>query len=370
MAIPYSNELDTSVQQWIGGVKMALPEKHKPTPNEVIFIDVSKSRYLLPLNSDSTENDVIVNRKYLTSLFQFIAKRQNKVKYILTDIIFDTPSSDDSALIVSIHSLKNKILCINNYGQEDSLQKNILNVRSATATVNLQNESVYKIPFIGNWNDTLVPYKMYQDMGGSKIHTNFLYTWFNNKGLAFNTQIHDYLLRGRDFTKGEYIKIGLGELVSLLAISPEVFDQYLQNKYILIGDFENDVHDTYLNAQPGLLILFNAYLHIEHERHILSIWYLLLLYLLIYLVVWMHAANKSLVYKLKLKVKFFEPFLIPVNIISISIVLIVFTFISSLLFGVNLSVFHLIAIFSIVETIQFFIGKLEKKSNQKIYVSR
>jgi hypothetical protein len=361
MAIPFNEGLDITIQKWVGISKLVLPEKTKPAPDQVIFIDVSKSRYLVPVNSDSTENDVIVNRQYLTRLFRFISANQNNVKYIFTDVIFDMPTADDSALSASMHALGNKFLCINTYNGDSAFQKNMLNARAATASVILQSGTVYKIPMLGSFADTLVPFKMYYDLEGHHIKSNFLFTWFSKQGLAFNTQINDYVLRGKDFTGGGYTKIGLGELVSLLQLSPEIFSQYLQGRYILIGDFENDSHSTYLNDQPGTLILFNAYLHLKNGQQFLSIWYLIILYLFLYTVVWMHANKKTVVYKLTLKVKFFQPFLIPMNIISVSILLIAFTYLSSLLFGTNISVFHLIAIFSLVEMGQFFISKIVKK---------
>ena len=356
MALPYNSGPDMAIQKWVGAIRMLIPDKHKPAPDEIIFIDVSKSRYLVPLNEDSTENDVIVNRKYLTELFDLLAKNQKQVKYILCDVQFDISTPEDSALIQSISGLKDKFLCIDSY-TSDSLSKNCLGVRSATASVYLQEDAVYKIPFFGSYGDSLVPFKMYMDLDKGNVRRNFLFTWFSDKGIAFNNQINDYPLRGSDFTNGNYVKIGFGELVSVMKLSPEIFTQYLQNRYILIGDFENDVHNTYMNTQPGTLILFNAYLHLHSNRQILPIWYLIILYIFLYWIVWLQTGKRSRELKLPLKIKYFEPFEFPVNILSVSFLLLIFTYVSSLLFNINISIFHLIAIFSFVDFVEF----LEKK---------
>jgi len=331
---------------------MLIPDKHKPTPGEIIFIDVSKSKYLIPLNEDSTENDIITNRKYLAELFNLLAENKNQVKYILCDVQFDIPTPDDSALIQSISGLKDKFLSIDVY-TNDNLSKNLLGARSATASIYLQENVVYKIPYFGNYEDTLVPFKMYMDLDKGKVRKNFLFTWFSGKGIAFNSQINNYPVRSRDFTDGKYVKIGLGELVSVLKLSPDVFNQYLQNKYLLIGDFENDRHKTYLNTQPGTLILFNAYLHLHHNRQILPVWYLIILYVFLHWIVWLQAGKRSRRLKLTLKIKYFEPFEFPVNILSVSFLLIIFTYLSSLLFNINISIFHLIVIFSLVDFVKF-----------------
>jgi len=346
---------DKTIQKWVGAIRMLLPDSRKPKPDEVIFIDVSKSKYLIPLNEDSTENDIITNRKYLAELFTLLAANKDQVKYIMCDVHFDISTPDDSALIQSVSGLKDKFVCIDVYAN-DSLSKSIVGP-SATASVNLYRGAVYKIPYFGNYGDTLVPFKMYTDLDGGSVRKNFLFTWFSGKGIAFNNQINDYPLRSSDFNGGKYVKIGLGELVSVLKLSSDVFSGYLQNRYLLIGDFENDNHLTYLNTQPGSLILFNAYLHLHLNRQILSIGYLIILYIFLHWIVWLQAGKRSRPIQFKLKIKYFEPFEIPVNILSVSFLLIVFTYLSSLLFHVNISIFHLIAIFSLVD----FAGFIWKK---------
>ena len=341
-----------TIQKWVGAIRMHFTDRHKPAPDEVIFLDVSKSKYLVPLNDDSTENDIITNRKYLIELFTLLTENKNQVKYVFCDVYFDIPTPDDSALIQSVSGLKDKFLGINVYA-DDSLKKSLTGIRSATTSLYLQQNAVYKIPFFGNYGDTLVPFKMYTDLDKGKIRKNFLFTWFSGKGIAFNNQINDYLLRRSDFTGKGYVKIGLGELVSVLKLNPEVFNQYLQNRYLLIGDFENDDHITYLNTQPGTLILFNAYLHLHLNRQILPVWYLILFYIFLYWIVWLQANEKDRQFIFRLKLKFFETFEIPVNILSVSFLLLVFSYLSSLLFNINISIFHLIAIFSVVDFIEF-----------------
>ena len=122
MALPYNTGPDRTIQKWVGAIRMVLPDRHKPAPDEIIFIDVSKSRYLVPLNEDATENDVITNRKYLAGLFTHLTANQNQVKYVLCDVLFDIPTPDDSVLIQSMAGLKDKFLSINTYSS-NSLNK-------------------------------------------------------------------------------------------------------------------------------------------------------------------------------------------------------------------------------------------------------
>jgi hypothetical protein len=92
---------------------------------------------------------------------------------------------------------------------------------------------------------------------------------------------------------------------------------------------------------------------------------LIVLYIFIHWIVWLQAGKKSHQLKLTLKIKYFEPFEFPVNILSVSLMLIIFTYISSLLFNVNISIFHLIAIFSLVDLVEFIWNKrIKHKNNQ------
>ena len=72
MSLPYNNGLDMTIHKWTQLFNIALPEDAKPASDSILFIDVSASRYLVPLNEEGSENDVITNRKYLTALFEYI----------------------------------------------------------------------------------------------------------------------------------------------------------------------------------------------------------------------------------------------------------------------------------------------------------
>lgn len=352
-----------TVHKWTQLLKIAGPEMRKPSADSVIFIDVSAAKYLVPLNEEGSANDVITNRKYLADLLAYIVAHQQQVRYILADVVFDISTPDDSALVAGIKVLGNKFLAVNSY-EADTLQRNILGVRAATATLRLQSGSIYKIPFTGARGDTMVPFQMYLDMnpGGAVLHP--FYTRFRQAGIAFNTQIPELYLRAHDFTEGGYTKIGLGELVSLMNITPELFDLYLKNRYILVGDFKQDLHDTYLNTQPGSLILFNAFWQLQAQRQIVSIWYLVVLYLFIYFLVWVQWKRKSFIYHIALQPRYFLPFELPFNIISVTLLLIVFTVMSALVFQVNISMFHLILIFSLSDVWRLVAGKLDRKSSR------
>ena len=125
MALPFNSGPDMNIQKWVGAIQMILPDRQKPSTDEILFIDISKSRYLVPSDDDSIENDVITNRKYLAELFTLLAENNNQVKYVLCDVNFDLPTPDDDLLIEAVSGLKEKFLTIDTY-TKDELRKNLL----------------------------------------------------------------------------------------------------------------------------------------------------------------------------------------------------------------------------------------------------
>jgi hypothetical protein len=58
--------------------------------------------------------------------------------------------------------------------------------------------------------------------------------------------------------------------------------ELFEGKILLIGDWtENDMHDTIRAEQPGIAVLYNAYLLLRDEKNTLP-WYLLLILLLLF----------------------------------------------------------------------------------------
>ena len=64
-------------------------------------------------------------------------------------------------------------------------------------------------------------------------------------------------------------------------------------KYILIGDFEDDIHPTFLGEIPGTLIIFNAFTSLLHKRHILSLSFLLFLFCIYFALAWLTLSHNS-----------------------------------------------------------------------------
>jgi len=358
MAYPINMGFDATIQKWIAITKTTINLDKHPAQNEFVYIDVSRSKFLLPIKGIDSEKKVITNRKYLIKLFNYIVQNGNQVKYVLCDVNFSDTTGDDLELKKAANSLGDKFLTVNT--TDDINSKNSLRLRAATASVILHNGAIYKMPLYSISDDDLVPLKMYQDIEKCNTKNFKLFTYFQKKGISFNTQIDNLYIRAENnILMNGYDDLELGSLVSsiddLNSIAPsKIFNQFLKNRYIIIGDLEggSDMHQTYLNSQPGSLILFNAFWQLKINSEILPFYYILLLYLFLCFVLWLRIVKKSYTVNLKIlkKIK------INVNVFSITLLLSLFTILSSVVLHINVSIFYLVIIFSLID----FFYKLKK----------
>ena len=139
----------------------------------------------------------------------------------------------------------------------------------------------------------------------------------------------------------------LGELLA----DPDCFS-VLKNKFIIIGDFENDVHMTYLGRMPGTLILWNSYLSLYKHHVIISFKWLLMLsffYFIISYWIIIHPERKLNELHKKIKVPFLTSFLI--NYVSFVGVMVLINIFSYFYFGTFVSLFYLATYLTFIQVI-------------------
>ncbi|MBQ8283137.1 MAG: CHASE2 domain-containing protein [Paraprevotella sp.] len=203
----------------------------------------------------------VADRGKLKRCLEYL-KNQGDYKYIILDIFFDKEvcMESDSALYQLIASMPNLILA---KPQEHELADKCLE----TKAWNAQYSQAYwegdfvKYPFLIDNNKSL-PLRMYEEMTGRTIQKKGI-AYFD-KGLSRNSIILTY--ENIDLDKRVY----LGGMVDYPI--EEVLDDYdVTDKYIIIGNYEDDLHTTYYGDIPGALINFYAYLALLHGHHRITI---------------------------------------------------------------------------------------------------
>ena len=79
-----------------------------------------------------------------------------------------------------------------------------------------------------------------------------------------------YIRPNQIFVTKEYPYFNLGELLTVASVSTSFYDDFLKNKFIVIGNFETDTHYTPIGKMYGPLILIDAYISLKNGRARLS----------------------------------------------------------------------------------------------------
>ena len=260
-------------------------------PDSILFINVHYDKMLVPYE----ENEVPVGNMVITDrerLLQFLtkAKEANNYRYIFMDVFFEEgmETEYDSALFSTIKSM-DRIVIPKHKGVnmcDSTLYQKASNADYATTW---QALTFSRYQYIHD-EDESVALKIYQDRFGSTIEKHWGGLWYTDNGrlcqnsatLLLPIRITGSLLdeegqvRERNYI---YLSADLLDLNEVMPVSEQIDD-----KLIVIGDFNSDVHSTFLGSQPGSSILFNGYIALSQGAHLVNWLYMGILFV-IYIII-------------------------------------------------------------------------------------
>jgi len=257
--------------------EMILPGKFK-APYNFIFINVSKD---LELVKDENGGDIaITDRNKLASLLKILAD-SNRHQYLLCDIIFDIPSPSDSFFTQSISNLQRAVFPKH---LEDTVSTaSLFPLPQAVADYHTNTGKFSKFRLIYHDTEKTIPVTLHEQLQKVRYKSRFG-TVFCNNSICLQTIAPRYYIRPYQLTESkEYPYFNLGELL-VLSNDASFYHRFLQNKFIVIGNFDTDVHDTPIGKMPGTLILLNTYLNLLNGRQLLSVWWFATLFAVFFLI--------------------------------------------------------------------------------------
>ncbi|RZL44724.1 MAG: CHASE2 domain-containing protein [Pedobacter sp.] len=244
-----------------------------PPKKDFIFINLAYEKALIP-REDGLGNEVITDREKLAIIFNIIKKHQKEIKFTISDVFLQGKSDQDSLLQASVNGIKN-IIFPTHLANNGNIEKLDLNVPHAIADYEMASSGFMKFKLYQSDSLPTVPVFLYEKLNKHQItKSNALY--FDNGKPSLNSLIIDYQIRAHElFEQKEYPVVTLSEILML----PEdiIFNEFLKNRIVVIGDFNTDVHETVYGPTPGTLILLNIYLTLKNGQHIISIWWLIFL---------------------------------------------------------------------------------------------
>jgi hypothetical protein len=282
---------ETGALKQITDYKRFLGMQIDNVPDSILLINICYDKALVPYQ----ENGIPVGKTVITDrekLLQFLtkAKKANNYRYIFLDIFFEEGMNTayDSALFHTIASMDRIVIPKHD---EANLCDSILNPKAANAdyATTWQVLTFSRYQYLHN-NEASVALRMYQDRFGTDIKRHWGGLWYTDNGrlcqnsstLLLPVRVTGSLLDEEgQVRERNYIHLS-ADLLDLDRVIP--ISEQIDDKLIVIGDFKNDIHTTFLGAQPGSSILLNGYLSLSQGAHLVN-WLFMSLLFVIYIVI-------------------------------------------------------------------------------------
>lgn len=217
-------------------------------------------------------NDAVVSRDSLIKFLNIAAKAQ--YKYILLDVRFSKrdKTDADSSLFETIRSLKNIVVSTHIAGDDfdyelaDEKLKPVVGLADYGMT---RTTGFSRYAFMHD-NCASVPLKMYQDIDhGDIAKCGIIYFDEPSHHVCFNSPFIPMpqtlnRIQGKNIMRYEYLG---SEIFNPHRTERGLID-LMKDKYILIGDFDDDLHNTYVGNVPGPMLLFLSYTFLKEGKHI------------------------------------------------------------------------------------------------------
>lgn len=266
---------------WMELIKSKISSSKHADTIQPLYINVSHDKQLIDINDEYDMyvmgNEVITDRQKLLALLKWL-HATDQYKYIFLDIIFEQGYNTDidSILYAEICSM-DRIVVANHKDVE--LSNDILNKKaaindySATITTGFVR---YKYSYQGMPSMPLFAYK---ELTGKTIDRHGL-LYICNGNVCYNSLFLHFPVQSFEDEYESYNKFyyNLGSEI-LTVYDKASFATLTKGKYIVIGDFKNDVHDTYTGEMPGPVITFYAFRALMEGKHMLSYGVVLILFI-------------------------------------------------------------------------------------------
>ena len=273
---------DVNLLTWVD--KIVGTNKNFFDESDVTYVNLSKDKMLVPQTDewgDTIGNDAITNRE---NLLQFLELASiTNYKYIFLDVRFGhgDVTSFDSALFAKIKSMPNLVIATHRTSDDYAIADSSLLFKTAYADYRHAIHAGFsRYEFLQDGHRS-VALQMFHDIDHHDIKKHWYgYTCddghlcYNSKYIPLSDNIfHFSPIETQDNTSVDavrYYYLGADILNPRFFTEEEVITSLLNDKIIILGDFDNDIHDTYIGDIPGSIIPLVAYKYLKSDMHELS----------------------------------------------------------------------------------------------------
>lgn len=274
-------------------ITLALTEHFFPhddtEDSDVFHIDASLDKQLAPVLDEYNDTIGYIPITDRQKLYDFLSMaRTADYRYIFMDIRFEqgTDTPIDSALFSLITSMPRLVISTHaddNYTIADSslLQKAAYADYKSTLF-----SGFTKYEYIQHGQES-VPLRMYRELDGGNIAKHGL-IYSSHGSLCNNAQFITFTADDKtpiklndDTYVAPPIKYQrLGAEILTFYTTPDEIAKLISGKIVIIGDYQNDIHTTYVGPAPGPVINYHAYRALHDGNHTIKWWRTILLFLI------------------------------------------------------------------------------------------
>lgn len=286
--------------KWTDLIKKAiLPHESEIDENSVLYVDVAGSKTLVSIDDPLYEEDTgyqkvaITDRAQLATFIMYLKKYADDIPIVIMDLVFEINSPDDSLFQSALDSLPFPIIGAKQILSDGQLSECIFDIETGVANYRSSEDLFLKYPLY--LNDTLksLPLKAYSITEQAKLKK----WWFIptcNRLPSLSSPIIDFKIKLSELNDGS--KPSSEESFPLRSLGTLLFEwefwdetdikALINNKTIIIGDFQSDMHKTIFGSCPGPLIVHNTYLTLKAKEHLIRWYWILFLYIAFFGISW------------------------------------------------------------------------------------
>lgn len=258
----------------------------QPVEN-VIAINVSYDRMTAPYYAPNEEYLGVVDmtdRKKLNDFLNML-KERDAYSYIVCDINFSDPqlkSEYDEELFATIASMRDIIVASSdlNKDPEQIKEKTVL----SKYKINSAGDGFFKYDFMIDGKPSMA-LKMWLDMENGTYEEYWWGAKMNGKS-CFQTIVPDFkfaIYSDVNAADSSVTMQNMGNALQYYKISPS-YARFYDGKIVLIGAWKNnDIHDTIIGQQPGIVITYNAFLALYNKDNSMPFWVCILTFIVTWL---------------------------------------------------------------------------------------
>jgi hypothetical protein len=261
----YTSGTDEAVMKKVASISSKLYAGNAAYDHNLVFINVSRDLKLVPDLFEYGEI-AITDRNKLAQFFRLLANNGNRHHFVICDIFFEFPDDDDTALLPAAKRCTKLLFPF--HIQDDSILKPCIDVSTALSDYKTSTGNFSKFKLVYKDSVKTTPMALLEQIDKKHYPASFL---------DFKSIFPRFYVTSADISVNrKYPYYNLGEML-MLSETDSFYHKFLENKFIVIGNFETDIHNSAVGSIPGPLILLNTYLSVRNRGSISWWWALFMI---------------------------------------------------------------------------------------------